>query len=135
MKYPKILALVPAGESFAPEALNEGIWLTEAHMNSIESSLETNAATLASVQGQLSAQALQAQQATAALATANQTITAREARIQQLEAENAELGRRAAGAIQPTSTETPDTPPVDPAKGKANKYETSVDREAKKYFD
>ena len=41
MKYPKIVAQVPAGEHFDDSAVNEGVWLTVAHLNNIEGAFDS----------------------------------------------------------------------------------------------
>jgi chromosome segregation ATPase len=128
MEYTQIKALVPEGEHFDTTAINEGVWLSEGHLNKLEESLsglaaakasliqqhETAIATLnkehetvlsgvktendavvSSINEKLTNQALQAQQATEGLNTANETIAARDARIVELEAKVAKLENEA----------------------------------------
>jgi len=55
MKYPKVSALVPEAEHFDESAVNEGVWLTAAHLNNIEQALTAPAQEVADLQQQLQA--------------------------------------------------------------------------------
>jgi len=55
MKYPNVSALVPEGEHFDESAVNEGVWLTAAHLNHIEQSLGANNSAVAQLETQLQA--------------------------------------------------------------------------------
>lgn len=129
MKYPKITALAPTGEDFKEEAVNEGVWLTEAHLASIETSVsnaELAATTAATALQEANAEKTAAQDAlaiekTAAadaatkaaeeLAAANSLAATRQTEIEALQAENTRLSNSAAAAILNTSVDE-DVPPV-----------------------
>lgn len=105
MEYTNIIAAVPAGEHFDASAVNEGVWMSVAHLNSIE-------AVMATFNTQLDDQALQAQQAveangtlTDALNTANATIEERNAEIASLQQQIADLKAAPAAPITQTTKE------------------------------
>ena len=82
--YKHVSALVPAGEHFAIEALNEGVWLTVAHLSSIETNLQAQSkAVLVSVK--------KAANATASLTETQSQLATANDRIKALEAENITL--------------------------------------------
>lgn len=125
MEYTNITALVPTGEHFDSSAINEGVYLTVAHVNAIEKSLGGHATALAD-------QALQAQQAVAAqqtaeasLATANQTIADRDATIVAKDAEIAKLKAGPAADMKETAKDKDDLggkdKAVDPITAEANR--------------
>lgn len=104
MKFPKLTALAPIGESFDETALNEGIWVTGAHLESVEAALAGSDTILGEVQIKLetaTAQVTEGATKVTALeesaGTAATTITTQAARIAELEAENTLLGKKASG--------------------------------------
>lgn len=112
MEYTQVISLVPNGEHFDATAVNEGVWLSQGHLDAIEGQLQAHAATIAGhdevVNGlnqQLQDQALQAQQAVSDLETANGTISTQTTRIQELEAEVARLQKAPAGGFTSTVKE------------------------------
>lgn len=112
MKYPKVKDLVPAGEHFDESAIvNEGGFLSVAHLDAIENQLTESGTAYATLQTQLdeanangttlqtTIEGLNTEISglkTAATASAN-TINTQQARITALEAENAELGGQSSG--------------------------------------
>lgn len=88
-------------ESF--EALNEGIWVTEAALTNIETALAARDERVAELEATLSVANESIAAHDTAVETLNQTITANEARIAELEAENAGLRRAPAASFQNTS--------------------------------
>jgi chromosome segregation ATPase len=104
MKFPKLTALAPAGESFDETALNEGIWVTGSHLESVEKALAGNDTALQAVNASLETATAQLTESNAKItgleesaATSATTITTQAARIKELEAENAELGKKPSG--------------------------------------
>jgi hypothetical protein len=105
MEYTHIAAAVPQGEHFDATAINEGVWLSQAHLMNVENILAANAATIAANES-----AAQDQQATItanadAIAAANQTIADRDASITTLQTEVANLKAAAAHPLHTTTTE------------------------------
>jgi hypothetical protein len=104
MKFPKISALVPQGEHFDESAVNEGVWMSESHLSSIESALvtaetataetatqlETANASIVTLTEEVSAEKIN-------LSTAQTTISTQAARIAALEAEVVALGQKPSG--------------------------------------
>jgi hypothetical protein len=74
MKYQKIASLVPAGEHFEEKAVNEGVWLSVAHIEAIESVLaaDPDRSEIDRLTTELSA----AQQANATLTQSMETLNA-----------------------------------------------------------
>lgn len=98
MKYDQIPGLVPPGEHVDMSAMNEGIFLSVAHVDAIESALANNAGIVAALNIKIDEQSLLAQQTAVAqqaaegsLATANKELTTASGRITELEARVAEL--------------------------------------------
>ncbi len=112
MKFPKIHALVPAGEHFDESAIvNEGGYLSINHLNAIELSLagaDTADATAAENNTGLQAKVDSFQKVfdtlTSTIAERDQTISANAARIQELEAEIVELGKEPSGTGSTVNT-------------------------------
>lgn len=93
MEYTNITSLVPEGEQFDSTAVNEGVWVTERHLQNVENRLLDNVTEIAASQEQINGltekledQALQAQQAVSELATANETIATKDTEIARLNA-------------------------------------------------
>lgn len=135
MKFPKISAAVPEGEHFDESAVNEGVWLSEKHLNSIENvlsvseknisetaaSLETANASIVTLTEELSVEKGNVSRLTAEKETAEQKIIdqaaahtsvigAKDAEIASLQAEVAKLGKNASGtgsAVVATADENP----------------------------
>jgi len=131
-----IAALAPEGEEFKPEAVvNEGIWMTEAHLTAVENKLSADAAALVQAGEDLAAANTAKTTAENDLAAANQTIEANNTRIQELEAENAKLKGTPAAEITQTTTneDTPPAPVATVVTDPKAKYRTSFDAQAEAY--
>lgn len=124
MEYTNIISLVPQGEHFDTAAVNEGVWLSQGHLDSIENNLVANASVVTGLTSQRDEQALQAQQATAELATANQTIADRDATIASQQAQIDELKKGPATAAQQTTKD------ADDLGGKTTKFTDPVNEQA-----
>lgn len=116
MKFPKLTALAPAGENFDETALNEGIWVTGSHLESVEAALAGSDIALQEVQTNLEAATAQVtESATKVTAleesagSAATTIATQTARIAELEAENTVLGKKASGNGTPLGTRKDDS--------------------------
>lgn len=119
MEFPQLTALVPSGEHHDFTALNEGIWLSAGHIANIENALATaatNATTATTATVDLQQQ----------LQTANDSLTAANTRISELEGEVSGLKKQPHGSFQAT-TSTQDKPPV--ASVKEETFMTSFDKE------
>lgn len=114
MEYPRITALVPQGEHFDSSAMNEGIWLTVGHVNSIENSLETvngSVATLTAARDNLQQELNQARQDAQTAATqAQNDLQTRDQQISNLQTEIATLKKGPASEFK-TTTRDEDPPP------------------------
>jgi chromosome segregation ATPase len=88
MKFP-LSAAAAQVEDF--EALNEGIWITEAALQNIEGQLSANQATVTDRDAAVATLSTELGTANASVANLNETITARDARIAELEARVTEL--------------------------------------------
>lgn len=122
MKFPKISAVVPQGEHFDESAVNEGVWLSENHLNAVENALsvaETATAAAASSletantsvrnlteelaaeksnSAKLTAEKEAAEKKAADLETEHATaIGTKDAKIVTLQAEVAKLGKTPSG--------------------------------------
>lgn len=107
MEYTNIIAAVPEGEHFDAAAVNEGVWMSQGHLQSIENVLAANAGRVANLENQISTDATKhaddLQAVNGQLATAKETITAHEQTIADLQAEVATLKQSAAGQFSQTS--------------------------------
>lgn len=105
---------------------SNGYFLSEEQMTNVDAALAANEGSIASLTTERDNQALLAQQATTDLATANETITTRDARIAELEAEVATLKAGPAGEMKNPVT---DVDPVAEKKtdGRLDKYRTIYD--------
>lgn len=122
MKFPKIAALVPQGEHFDESAVNEGVWVSQNHLQGIETgltvseksaadavaSLETANGTIATLTEQLTASAKNVETITAEKVNAETRIEEMkgeaelakkiaDARITELQAEVVALGKNPSG--------------------------------------
>ena len=109
MEYTNIIAAVPEGEHFDASAVNEGVWISEAHLVSLESTLEQNNTDKTAFADQISSAALRAQQAEEQVAAANNVISERDATIAAQAAEIAALKAAPAAPITATVKEKDDT--------------------------
>lgn len=100
MEYPKIISLVPQGEHFDASAVNEGVWLSVAHVNSIEEKLNSNAAASTAVADAAIASANEIVSLTDQLNASKQVITERDATIA---AQAIEIANLKAGAAKPAA--------------------------------
>jgi len=131
MEYTNVKSLVPANEHFDSSAVGEGVWLSVAHLNAIESRLGLIATDFTRLTGELNtvkgnAQAVQTQltDATNSLTTANATIQTQSTRILELE-------KKPAQEITNTVKEGKDEIPGEQVDKKAS-YMTSADADVKK---
>ena len=93
MKYPQLSAVVPQGEHFDDSVVNEGVWLTAAHLNNIEAALSTNAeldttmnSAIATMTGQIDGLVDTAVKDAATIRTQSARIVELEATVEKLEA-------------------------------------------------
>lgn len=127
MKFPKINALIPTGEHFDGEAVNEGIWMTAAHVTAIEGKLTTNEAAATQAATQLATAQTARETAETNLATANSTIASQATELTQLKAENAKLKGQPAGGFSTTTKDADPPAPADASKAEKGKYHTPYD--------
>jgi len=123
MEYTNIINLVPAGEHFDASAVNEGVWVSVAHLNNIENTLVEASIKVdeSTEQNRLAIENLEAanlsvQQATAAMEEKDNTIASLQQQIEILKA-------GPAAAIQQTAKEKDDQP-------QAPAFESEVTKEA-----
>lgn len=126
-----IAALAPKEEDFSAEVVNEGVWMTEAHLNAIENKLTTDAAAAKKAGEDLAAATTAKEKAEGELKTANETIATQKTEIENLKAENKKLKEPAKDpeASAPAKDEKPEDKNKDP---KA-KYRMGVDAAAEQY--
>jgi chromosome segregation ATPase len=142
MKFPKISAAVPQGEHFDESAVNEGVWLSENHLNSIENALSVSEKNAAEVATSLETANASINTLTEQLATEKENVTkvttekeasdkkitdlatehataleAKDAKIAKLEAEIVVLGKKPSGTGSAVVT-TEDENAEDPKTGK-----------------
>lgn len=87
--FPKTKAAAKAEENF--EVLNEGIWLTEEHLTSVEAALSQHEAAAAEAATQATAQQQRIDELTAQVSTSLQTITSLQAQVEHLK--NSDSGK------------------------------------------
>ncbi len=104
-KYEKIAALVPEGEHFDATAINEGVYLTTAHIANIEVSLLNQDTVVAEMQTQIDAANQQNETDAQTIADRDATIKGKDAQITALEAEVATLKAKPASDFIQTSKE------------------------------
>lgn len=126
MEYTNIIAAVPQGESFDPTAVNEGVWVSQAHLNNIETVMANGAAANATLKTQFDSAVLRAEQAETNVDTSAATIEALNATIAEKDAEIATLKAAAAATVQKTTKENDDL-----GDGKAT-VESEITKEAQK---
>ena len=124
MEYPEIESLVPEKEHFDSSVVNGGVWLTDGHVNAIESALQAlqtaTASDVAVVQSTLTETETKLV-TTQGLLTASETLVSQKgttvvtqaARIQELEGQVKELGGKPSGTGS-TTVVTVDPPPAAP---------------------
>lgn len=117
-----------ASKSESFEVVEGGFLLSEDQLNNIEAHVAAQETTNADTQAQLEASQQAANNTAADLKAANETIAARDARITELEAANAELSKGPKAAFTSTAKEGDETH-VGASK---NPFQTSVDEEAMK---
>ena len=125
MEYPQIISLVPEGEHFDASAVNEGVWLSVGHINSIEGGITALQQAVATNKVDLDARTSELATASQNLSAANATITERDATIAAQATEIANL--KAAAAKSPATTTTTE----DPNEG-TEVEESDITKEAKK---
>lgn len=108
MEYTNIIAAVPTGEHFDASAVNEGVWMSEAHLASIEATLAANTEAVASIKSQFDSEALARQQAETALVAANDSNVEKDNTIAAQAVEIAALKAAPAATITNTSKEKDD---------------------------
>lgn len=105
MEYTNIISVVPQGEVFDSSAVNEGVWMSVAHMNAVEKLLSDNAAAVASVKGQFDSEALLRQEAETKLVAANDSNVEKDNTISAQAEEIKTLKAGAAGKMKETGKE------------------------------
>lgn len=134
MKFPQLNSLVPAGEHFDESAINEGVYLTVAHVTGIENSLAVNASVLAAMQTKVdeAAVTITTHDATIAglniqAATDKTTIDGLQARLDVLEAKASGKGSvvTAPAATEVVTERTDGKVSFDSAEHPANKFADS----------
>jgi uncharacterized coiled-coil protein SlyX len=137
MEYPRISALVPEGEHCDMEAMNECIWLSVGHVNSIEVSLEqaqNEAANAAQRISELESTLATHDQAVSELNQSIQDKDAelghKDAEIEKLNARISELEKKPAGDFSSTTKTEDEGGKPDP---KAKYFQSTYNQEALKY--
>jgi chromosome segregation ATPase len=104
MKYPRVKELVPENEHFDESAVNEGVWLSQNHLNNVEESLQESSTAIDAVQSNLDAANNTITELNETISTLNDTVTAneqtiseRDATIAALETRVTELGGQSSG--------------------------------------
>ena len=87
MEYTQIISLVPQGEHFDSAAINEGVYLTVAHINAIEASLAANAQTVSSLNDKIKLANEAKKKADDNLIAANTTIESQKTTLKEKETE------------------------------------------------
>lgn len=123
MEYNNIISLVPDGEHFDASAINEGVWLSQAHLDAIENSFVASAAAIENAAAEVALANDNVAAANVNIETANTTLAEREATIEALQAEVATLKAGPAAPIQQTAKDK-DEQPAPPV------YESEVTKEA-----
>lgn len=103
MDYKNIISAVPEGEHFDATAINEGVWMSQAHLNSIETAMAGYATDL---QGAINNTATSIQineEVGVLLIAANATIAERDATIEALNGQIATLKAAPAAPITQTA--------------------------------
>lgn len=110
MKLVKVLTLVPETEHFDPElaTVNEGIYLTEGHLQNIEDALAGNE----SVSEMVTEKDNQVTQLQGEVEALESNVATKEARIQELEQQVESLGKEPSGTGSTlTTSEDPNSDP------------------------
>lgn len=97
MKYNRINDLVPEGEHFDESAVNEGVWISSAHLGNIESALENASTAQEAVQSRLDETGQTVSDLSEQLDTANQTIADRDATIASMQQQLSAIGGQPSG--------------------------------------
>ena len=108
MEYPNIISAVPEGEHFDASAVNEGVWLSQAHLDSLENRLQENAGSISSAAAAVESGNAAIEAANTTIADRDATIAAKDEEIATLTAENAKLKAGPAGSFSNTSKEQDD---------------------------
>jgi len=106
MEYPQVVSLVPKGEEFDATAVNEGVWVSTAHLANVENTLVANATSIADLNSQVIKTNDERDEANTSLQTAQQTITDRDATIALLKTEIADLKIKPAADPKQTNKES-----------------------------
>ena len=101
MEHTQIISLVPQGEYFDASAINEGVYLSVAHLDAIEASLAMSAGNIEAATEEVSA-------ANAAVDAAKQTIEQQAATIADLKAQVETLKQTPAAPVSATTKEGDD---------------------------
>lgn len=103
MEYTNIISLVPVGEHFDAAAINEGVWLSQAHLDALETTLAENGTVVTAITSQRDEQALLAQQANEQIAEQQRVNDGLQLTVTAMEAEIADLKKGPAAPVQQTS--------------------------------
>ena len=118
MEHTQIISLVPEGEYFDASAINEGVYLSVAHLNAIEAQLALSAGNIEAAMEEVSA-------ANSAVDAAKQTIDQQAATIAALEEEVKTLKQTPAAPVSATTKEGDDF-------AGAPVFESAVTKEARR---
>jgi hypothetical protein len=105
MEYNNIISAVPQGEHFDVSAVNEGVWLSVGHLDSIENKFNGHAAAVDALNATIAENSAAIEAANATITANNETIVANNARIAELEAEVAKLKAGPAASLTSTTTD------------------------------
>lgn len=150
MKFQKISAAVPQGEHFDESAVNEGVWMSETHLTSIENaltvaetataqvtaSLETANASIENLNTELATEKENVTKLTGEKEAAEQKVTdqaaehataiaAKDAEIATLQAEVARLGKNPSGTGSTVVTQEDEKPDEANATGRPSLLDPS----------
>lgn len=130
MEYTHITACVPEGEHFDATAVNEGVWLTEKHLQSIESFMAHQATAASSFETQISEKdtAIAEAKKEASDAVAGQEVL--QTKINELNTEIETLKKKPASDFTNTAKEKDENggevKTVDPVTEEANKKRVAM---------
>jgi len=111
MEFNNIVALVPEGEHFDESAIvNEGVFLTIAHVQNIENTLAGAAQQITAAESNVATAQGLVSEATESVTAANNTIAERDATIAELNTQIAALKAAPAAPIQQTGKEKDEIP-------------------------
>lgn len=111
MEYTHIISAVPEGEHFDSSAINEGVWLSVGHLDSIESRLAGHTEEVNALNSGIAAHETAIEGLNATIAANEAVVSERDARIVELEGEVAKLKAAPAASLTGTSIDKDDVGP------------------------